>query len=305
MTRTTSALENDFVVYGYKNVSSSEKLVFNGYNVYYKPNSATTSSDNTNDYYYVKGVQTIKYWDYAATNYRFWGYINSPDVTYDPAAYTLTYNKCNATKLNDYLYSKTKTVVKESFGKVVQMQFVSPAVKVRVCFYTDQPMATTDHIALTNIAFGPIDVTNPQIVTQGTLAVHYSPAKANEGVTVTPSSDPGAVLTGINYQDLDLTYVNSTSNTAKVAILDPSGFQEMTVFPHTSTAMPTDFRLSLNMDGDPKTAEVPANYMRWLPNYCYTYLFKISDAGTKFEFIDLIIDPWTYGGIVEDKWTTW
>lgn len=302
MTRASETLGRDFKVYGYKNVSSSDKLVFNGYNVYYKENSANTTEDNTYDYYYVKDAQTIKYWDYSAANYRFWGYVERPGATYNPATYTLSYDECSASYLADYLYSRTKTVVKESFGKVVQMQFVSPATKVKVCFYTDQELMAFDHIELTDITFTPINGSN-QIVDKGRLTVTYSPAIANEGVIVTPASD--GVLTALYYQDVTLTNANSTSNTAQVALLKPSGAEEILVFPHTSTVMPSAFRLSLMMDGESKTAEVPENYMRWLPNYSYTYLFKITDAGTRFEFIDVIIDPWTYGGIVEDEWHTW
>lgn len=304
MTRASETLGRDFKVYGYKNVSSSDKLVFNGYNVYYKENSANTTEDNTYDYYYVKDAQTIKYWDYSAANYRFWGYVERPGATYNPATYTLSYDECSASYLADYLYSHTKTVVKESFGKVVQMQFICPATKVRVHFYTTEPLSGGSHIDLTDIAFGPIDAT-PQIVNKGTLKVAYSPAKANEGITVTPSAASDAVLPALNYQDLSLTSANSTSNTAQVALLKSSGADEAILFPHTSTAAPTPFRLTLKLDGEERTAEVPDNYMRWLPNYSYTYLFKITDAGTKFEFIDVIIDPWTYGGIVEDEWHTW
>lgn len=302
MTRATTTLGRDFYVYGYKNVSSSYKLVFNGYNVYYKENSANSTEDNTYDYFYVKGDQTIKFWDYSAANYRYWGYVKTPASTYDPATHTLTYSNCSASSLADGLYSRTKTVVKENFGKVVQMQFVCPATKVKVCFYTDRVLTSTDHINLTDIVFAPIDGL-PQIVNKGTYTVTYNTANPTEDVTVTPASD--GVLAALNYQDVTLTSANCTSDAAAVALNALTGQAITPLFPHNLTATPTAFKLTLKMEGEERTAEVPDNYMHWLPNYSYTYLFKISDAGTRFEFIDVIIDPWTYGGVVEDEWHTW
>lgn len=302
MTRANAPLAKDFVVYGYKNVSGSDKLVFGGYDVFYQVNTANTTEDNTDNYYYVTGNQTLKYWDYAASNYRFWGYVKTPGASYTPSTYTLTYDECSAAKLADLLFSKTKTVVKENFGKVVQLQFECPATKVQVRFYTSEPLSGSDNVELTEIAFAPIDATNPHIVDRGTLAVTYSPSSTTEGVVVTPAA--GGVLSALNYQDITLTSANITSNTAAVA-LNASGAEWTLLFPHTSTAAPSAFQLTLKMDGEERTAEVPDNYMHWLPNYTYTYLFKLSNVSKKLEFVDVVIDPWTFGGVIEEEWHTW
>lgn len=65
------------------------------------------------------------------------------------------------------------------------------------------------------------------------------------------------------------------------------------------------FTLSLNIDGDSKTAVVPAAYMQWQPNTCYTYIFKITEAGKKIEIYDVLIEPWKYGGSQDEEWTNW
>lgn len=61
-------LGNEFKVYGVKKTNEKFVTVFNNYSVLYNENLTTS---NTNNWEYVKGNQTIKYWDYSASEYRF------------------------------------------------------------------------------------------------------------------------------------------------------------------------------------------------------------------------------------------
>lgn len=97
-------LNNNFVVFGYKTVSSSPQTVFNNYQVNYVANTANTTESNSASWEYVSyknlpvgvstnvGVsafsaltgsgqanetaidQTIKYWDFGAEQYDFFAY---------------------------------------------------------------------------------------------------------------------------------------------------------------------------------------------------------------------------------------
>lgn len=43
-----------------------------------------------------------------------------------------------------------------------------------------------------------------------------------------------------------------------------------------------------------RTAVVPAEYMRWLPGYSYTYIFKIlEEGGVEIELVQAAVTPWT------------
>ena len=62
-------LDNQFKVYGVKNNGTNFEKVFVDYSVWYDENLTTL---NTNKWEYVgKNSQTIKYWDYSATEYHF------------------------------------------------------------------------------------------------------------------------------------------------------------------------------------------------------------------------------------------
>lgn len=75
-------LGNNFVVEGFKwdGGSSDKEVVFDHYNVYWGDNTANTTTSNTANWEYVgqkkhqygpAGDQTIKYWDYAKSQYDF------------------------------------------------------------------------------------------------------------------------------------------------------------------------------------------------------------------------------------------
>lgn len=160
-TRATT-LGHNFVVYGYKNVDGNEQTVFDGYTVHYANGSAHTSADNTHNYYYVEGEQSIKYWDLSATDYHFWGLWQE---TTDAA--TFSEAKHNVLTIHDVplragdpaptdnvLFSELYDRCPVS-ADVVQMRFKRPYAKMRIQFYTSLPMRGDDIIELTGIKFAP------------------------------------------------------------------------------------------------------------------------------------------------------
>lgn len=103
-------LNNNFVLFGYKTLSSETQTVFDNYQVNYVANTAHTTESNTADWEYVsyknlpygttttengtlndQGVaanatasgieQSIKYWDFSATKYDFFAYSLGAGVT--------------------------------------------------------------------------------------------------------------------------------------------------------------------------------------------------------------------------------
>ena len=54
---------------------------------------------------------------------------------------------------------------------------------------------------------------------------------------------------------------------------DPTKIETIyTVFPAPEGQ--SDYKMTVSVDGEPKTAIVPAQFMTWLPGYQYTYIFK-------------------------------
>lgn len=302
MTRAGSTLGRDFVVYGYKNVNSNEQTVFDGYAVKYEEGSANTSEDNTHDYSYVDGNQTLKYWDFSATEYRFWGYTGDKSNFSDngkvltiPISGLLSANEPTPASYYSSLYIRQPVT-----SEVVKLEFKRPYSKIRVLFYTNDPLDANDEIPLTNITFKPEE--EKKIYKSGTVKVTYSLDKATETVKAIPTAEDAQER--LAYQDVTLTpsegYASDHAATAKTAFC--------TDFYYT---LPMDdqnpaFIMTVHVNNDTeKTAVVPANFMQWKPNFIYTYIFKITEAGKKIEFYDVQIDPWKYGGSQEEEWRNW
>lgn len=324
VTRANQTLGHDFFLYGYKTLTADNMPgVFTPYTVHYAANSAGSSEENTHNYYYVdpENNQYIKYWDYSASEYRYWGYVYNPNITAYGDDKTLTI-KGIAKSINepkaqdsegneiDYLISSLNVVKKADFGKVVQLRFVHPYAKVRVMVYSGENLVagngTTsgDVIALSNISFGPNDASK-QIVTAGDIAVNYPSSGDSDAEIYTISSPTNQDK--FRYKDITLTSDNCTSDKAASAIPNETGATSATdyyyIHPLATGVEPTDFKFSASYNGDTKTAIVPAAYMNWKPNYSYTYIFKIFD-GTML-FVDAQVVEWVKGGSGSQTWPNW
>lgn len=167
-------LDDNFVIEGIKTVSSVTQEVFDNYNVYYIVNSAATTASNTANWEYVNqsilsgktavAEQTIKYWDYAASQYDFWAYslgggsatvsTLAHDAALGTSAYTITANKEDMAKvyISDLVtaYNPNQTVstltneqatatASTNMGNEVNMSFRSLISKVRVGLYETIP----------------------------------------------------------------------------------------------------------------------------------------------------------------------
>ena len=330
-TRASKALDKDFVVYGYKiKTDNSSQIVFNGYNVKYSDNSSETSVDNSHGFSYVGGTsinnikQEIKYWDYSANEYRYWGYVENDDKispTNDGKTLTIEGLQLGITEQTDYYISSLKTVPKGDFGKVVQMEFIHPYAKVRVMVYSGEKLEEDDFIELSNLSFGP-NVSSPEIIENATVKVTYPlTSSGQESYSIIKVAET-TTRNQFTYQGFDasssssdkvlkLTSDNCTSDKALVAYpqgvnpesMDKSEFYY--VLPTGTDVTAPDYKFSVNVDGDtePKTAIVPSAYMHWKPNYQYTYIFKVLEGGLLF--VDANITEWQSGGSTSDQWTNW
>lgn len=171
------ALNNNFVVEGVKwNGSGTPETVFDNYNVNWKENTANTTTSNTHNWEYVgqlkhafgpDGDQTIKYWDYAKSQYDFIAYskgkatavyanddyVKENNVLYGeitPAslgtsAYTI---KGKAAELAKTYIADLVTVYRDKtdendgqgdYQKPVQIKFRSLSAKVRIALYETVP----------------------------------------------------------------------------------------------------------------------------------------------------------------------
>lgn len=330
--------------------------MFDHYNVNWVANTANTTTSNTADWEYVaqsqviKGVaspgilsaaqaQTIKYWDYAATQYDFVAvslgkgagttptYAELSDIDYTKigtdVVYTLTgtTQELAAAYIAD-LVSVYNTASHRQFNTgEVTPHFRSLGTKIRFAFYETVPGYSVSGLTFYDAAGndgtdatlyaasavypaageeGVMSISFPTVGESNISATDYN--KAHVSYALDGSGTPTADVTigALNYQtakelgEADVKYLGRTSSTATYAL--PAGATAPTtegaapvyyevVLPYETGAELTlmvDYTLT-STDGSGETikvsgatAVVPQVYTRWMPNYAYTYIFKIS-----------------------------
>lgn len=161
-------LNKNFVVEGIKTIpgdpNPSKVEVFDNYNVNYEENTADKTASNTANWEYVAqsiltgktdiSEQTIKYWDFAASQYDFWAYsigngnatvsALEPNATLTSSAYTIEGTKADLAKVyvSDLVtaYAASQNVSgKPVMGNEVVLSFRSLVTKARVGIYETIP----------------------------------------------------------------------------------------------------------------------------------------------------------------------
>lgn len=104
-------------------------------------------------------------------------------------------------------------------------------------------------------------------------------------------------------------------NTPTALTDDDIHAQWLYVFPTTTPATPAnsytpqDWRLAIKININNvefvKTAIVPAEYMQWLPNHEYTYIFKVSPVSLSIVGVDAKVMDWAPGGNTESEQHHW
>ena len=178
ITRSTSddvtKLNSNFVVYGYKTVSSTSQVVFDNYQVNWVTNTAGTTESNSANWEYVSYInlpggvgtnagvtafaatttgspnnstaveQSIKYWDFSASSYDFFAYSlgTGSSSTWAKASamsnstYTL---EGTAAQLGTCYISNKKNVVPSTSATQVTLEFRSFLSKIELKFYETIP----------------------------------------------------------------------------------------------------------------------------------------------------------------------
>lgn len=202
------------------------------------------------------------------------------------------------------------TVEKADYQKTVQMKFRSMGTKVRMAiyetvpgyaikdvkFYTDGTTPITDGASSTDATLigadafktsGEYTVTYPTIGLSNKGKSDYNKAHVKLGATSTAASNFGFgtlnYVAGEGSLASANNYLGRTLNNASYA---GTSTYYKTVLPNeegTSLELRIDYTL-VSIDGSDEEikvhgakAFVPSTYTKWLPNYAYTYVFKISD----------------------------
>ena len=341
-------LNNKFIVSAFKGDGSTMTSAMPDYVVSYDVNSAGKTVSNTSDWEYVGATalapsaiagntQTIKYWDYATSQYDFVAYstgnasvITSGDPTAGqvlvsaiaPNTYGPTYTITGATAdlakcyVADMVtsYKNSATDPAHPYQKEVTLTFRNLATKVRVALYETIPGYSvkdvkfyTSHSQTINTA----SATEPTLFTTGATAsdkffsagtatvsfptigstnvgeTDYNKAHVSIAATGDATTMAFGTLQKVGKEFSEANedvYLGRTLATASFAG-DASPWYKTVLPNETGTVLElrVDYTL-LATDGSGETikvvgatAYVPAVYAKWMSNYAYTYIFKISD----------------------------
>ena len=320
---TTAALSEtheQFHVWAYKNpTSGSAETVMQNYTVNWLTGSAHTTASNSSGWEYVNqqpngGVQqSIKYWDFDADDYRFFGYagtgvtkIYTPSET-APTSVSLSFGVSvasnpqkdpvtlvlnSSTPLYSKLWYKAKASLPAQKNSPVTLEFLQPYVKVRFMFRQSEPETTK--FILSEMKFRPTPPTGSgtqkEIATAGAFTVTYPMSGATtENWSITNVTSTLNHVTEGEYPGFTQNYYEAASDaTDEVKAGEKMWY---VVLPAKDQGT---YTLSLKVNGKEKTVVLPAKYMEWQPGYAYTYIFKITEnGGVEIDAVQSAFTSWT------------
>lgn len=299
--------EKSFLVWAFKNPTASTfQYVMDGYTVNWIANSANTTNSNTNDWEYVnqqphnKEEQTIKYWDWGVAAYRFFGAtgtVTGQETTIDTEKYYQVSFLVNTKSGSDMPYfshlwystGKLPEYSARQFGQPVKLEFIKPVSIVRFKFIFEDPSQAKD-TELTQKSFKPTN--ENRITTKAHVTVSYplTGTGTTETFTATDQLDEMTEFKYDYYETVD--YNNDHSK-----VIDPYLLADATKTNQSYTVVPVtgqgSYTLHVYVNGELKTAVVPAEYMDWKPGYQYTYIFKVHvDLGVTISSVESAFTKW-------------
>ena len=299
-------ISTSFRVWGYKNTGGNHtdgftdpQNVMNGYIVNWK--EPATGETGSWEYTGIENeelqtTQTIKFWDYSATSYRYFAFspanakvittLLSKDgnTTTDANAATQTSfsipfeYKENATSsstpyISDLWLSDNKNFGDDKkYGACVKLTFAPIVTKVRIKFNYQE----NTNVTITGISFKH---TAGEVPTAGNICINYPiTGTGTQPVYSWVTTQSGSINLSVPYEE-EADKIHQTTERGKWYFVPPIGEQGT----YTMTA---------TINGKTSTAIIPAEYMQWKAGYQYTYIFKITEAGTVISFTNLQVEKW-------------
>lgn len=284
--KAATALGNNFVVFGTKNVDNTDKTVYNNYTVAFNNSKWDyVGKFNSKD-------QTIKYWDYSASKYDFIAYSLGKGTTkatpssITSTGYTLT---GSADALAGCYIADKVTVEKKDFQKAVTIKFYSLAAKVTIGIFEIIPgysvkdvMFYANGTETTPTATAPTLYANSNTIPtsdeNNKMNVTFSDNVAKPTITFTNEAKKTSNITfgALSMTDKKLGTTNPTaSKPATSNTVLPANVGALTLKVDYTLVSEDGSGEEINVKGT--TAVVPSTFTNWEANHAYTYIFKITD----------------------------
>ena len=317
-------IAKSFRVWGYKNTGGNHtdgftepQKVMDGYIVNW--NQPAAGGTGSWEYSGIKNpnlnnaTQTVKYWDYSATCYRYFalspedakvtttllqeggnstnqagttseeGSSNQTDkaskVSFQiPFEYKEDATSSSTPYISDLWLSDNKNFGDDKkYGACVKLTFAPIVTKVRIKFKYPENIK----VAITGISFQP---QTGKVPTAGNILINYPITGTGTAPAYSwTTTQTGIINLSIPYEE-DTDSNHQTTERKKWYFVPPSG--------NTTNTGQGDYTMTATIDGKTSTAIIPAEYMQWKAGYQYTYIFKITEAGTVISFTNLLVEKW-------------
>lgn len=321
-------IEKSFRVWGYKNTGGNKtdgftepQKVMDGYIVNW--NQPAAGGTGSWEYSGIKNeklnsaTQTVKYWDYSATCYRYFAFspenaevkttllqeggnsTNQAGTTSEegstnqtdkaskvffqiPFQYDESAKSSSTPYISDLWLSDNQNFGDDKkYGACVKLTFAPIVTKVRIIFKYPENIT---NISIKDISFKK---TTGEVPTAGNIRITY-PITGTETQPVyswEPTKN-GIINLSVPYEE-EKDKIHQTTERGKWYFVPP--IWEQGTYTMTAT-----------IDGKTSTAIIPAEYMQWKAGYQYTYIFKITEAGTVISFTNLLVEKWTESAPIQN-----
>ena len=319
-------LFSSFRVWGYKTKTDTHQDGGNGTAVIQKVmDGYLVDWDQKNGWEYIgkqntflNTTQTIKYWDYSASSYRFMAYASkdandatvtvtsSTDATQGTTVFKIPYafsNDATSTTtpyISELWVSNNQSTGQNKYGEQVKLTFAPLIAKVRFKF----KYAEGQEPEITKISFkdsrwqkdanGNLQWTGTETTTPiaGTIVISYPLSETNTTVSKTwETTQVGPLELTIPYEE-ENDAIHQTSTYQKWYYMPPMDIAKYTQGTYIITA---------NVNGNPVSATVDSKYTQWEAGCQYTYTFKISETNTSISFAEVQVEQWRENGVLDNN----
>lgn len=265
---------------------------------------------------FLNTTQTIKYWDYSASSYRFMAYAYnnetkevaaSTDANLSKITFSIPYvfsNDATSTTtpyISELWASNNQSTGQNKYGDQVKLTFAPLIAKVRFKF----KYAEGQEPQITDISFkdsrwqkdatGKLQwTTAKEDITpiEGTIVISYPLSETNTQVLKSWENTKAGLL------ELTIPYEEE-----KDAIHQTETYQKWYYMPPMDIAncKQGSYTITANVNGNPVSATVDSKYTQWEAGCQYTYTFKISETNTSISFAEVQVEQWRENGVLDNN----
>lgn len=257
---------------------------------------------------FLNTTQTIKYWDYSASSYRFMAYAYndetkevtaSTDANLSKTTFSIPYafsNDATSTTtpyISELWVSNNQSTGQNKYGEQVKLTFAPLIAKVRFKFkYAEGQKPEITEISFKDSRWQKDEAGKATTPIKGNIIISYPLSETNTDVSKKwDNQETGPLELTIPYEEKN-DPIHQTSTYQKWYYMPPMDIAKYTQGSYTITA---------KVNGNPVSATVGSEYTQWKAGCQYTYTFKISETNTSISFAEVQVEKWVENGVLDNN----